>query len=189
MARARRPAALLLFDLDRFKSINDRFGHGAGDGVLTAFCQLATSLLRPTDLFGRIGGEQFASLLPDTTRQDALLLAERLRAAFEATTHTLADGPLSATASGGVAISDDASSILLPSWMWQIRRSIAPRQWVAIASSFRRIRPRCGRRSRAPFFPQRWMAADLVFDGPGRREAAGSSVGIPGSTWICIVSG
>jgi diguanylate cyclase (GGDEF)-like protein len=108
---ARRPAALLLFDLDRFKSINDRFGHGAGD-VLTAFCQLATSLLRPTDLFGRIGGEEFASLLPDTTRQDALLLAERLRAAFEATTHTLTDGPLSATASVGVAISDDASSDL-----------------------------------------------------------------------------
>jgi diguanylate cyclase (GGDEF)-like protein len=109
---ARQPAALLLFDLDRFKTINDRFGHGAGDGVLTAFCQLATSLLRPTDLFGRIGGEEFASLLPDTTRQDALLLAERLRAAFETTTHTLADGPLSATVSIGVAISDDASSDL-----------------------------------------------------------------------------
>jgi diguanylate cyclase (GGDEF)-like protein len=106
---ARRPAALLLFDLDRFKSINDRFGHGTGDAVLTAFCQLATSLLRPTDLFGRIGGEEFASLLPDTTRQDALSLAERLRAAFEATTHTLADGPLTATVSVGVAISDDES--------------------------------------------------------------------------------
>jgi diguanylate cyclase (GGDEF)-like protein len=106
---ARRPAALLLFDLDRFKSINDRFGHGTGDAVLTAFCQLATSLLRPTDLFGRIGGEEFASLLPDTTRQDALSLAERLRAAFEVTTHTLADGPLTATVSVGVAISDDES--------------------------------------------------------------------------------
>ena len=113
--------------------------------MVARFCQLATSLLRPTDLFGRIGGEEFASLLPDTTRQDALLLAERLRAAFEATTHTLADGPLSATASVGVAISDDASSDLLPSWMWQIR------------------------------------PADLVFDGPWRREAAGSSVGI---TWL-----
>jgi diguanylate cyclase (GGDEF)-like protein len=109
---ARRPAALLLFDLDRFKSINDRFGHGAGDGVLTAFCQLATSLLRPTDLFGRIGGEEFASLLPDTTRQDALLLAERLRAAFEATTHRVAERTLTATVCVGVAISDDASTDL-----------------------------------------------------------------------------
>jgi diguanylate cyclase (GGDEF)-like protein len=104
---ARRPAALLLFDLDRFKSINDKFGHGAGDTVLTAFCQLATSLLRPTDLFGRIGGEEFASLLPDTARQDALWLAERLRAAFEATSHTVAERPLTATVSIGVAISDD----------------------------------------------------------------------------------
>jgi diguanylate cyclase (GGDEF)-like protein len=107
-----RPAALLLFDLDRFKNINDRFGHSAGDAVLTAFCQLATSLLRPTDLFGRIGGEEFASLLPDTTRQDALLLAERLRAAFEVTTHTVAGRTLTATVCVGVAISDDASSDL-----------------------------------------------------------------------------
>jgi diguanylate cyclase (GGDEF)-like protein len=106
---ARRPAALLLFDLDRFKSINDKFGHPAGDAVLTAFCQLATSLLRPTDLFGRIGGEEFASLLPDTAPHDALRLAERFRAAFEATTHTAAERPLIATVSVGVAISDDAS--------------------------------------------------------------------------------
>ena len=104
-----RPAALLMFDLDRFKSINDKFGHTAGDAVLIAFCQLATSLLRPTDLFGRIGGEEFASLLPDTTRQDALLLAERLRAAFEVTTHTVAGRTLTATVCVGVAISDDAS--------------------------------------------------------------------------------
>jgi diguanylate cyclase (GGDEF)-like protein len=107
-----RPAALLLFDLDRFKNINDKFGHGAGDAVLTAFCQLATSLLRPTDLFGRIGGEEFAILLPDTARQDALLLAERLRAAFEATAHKVAERTLTATVSVGVAISDAASSDL-----------------------------------------------------------------------------
>ena len=107
-----RPAALLLFDLDRFKSINDRFGHGAGDAVLTAFCQLATSLLRPADLFGRIGGEEFAILLPDTARQDALLLAERLRAAFKATAHRVAERTLTATVSVGVAISDDTSSDL-----------------------------------------------------------------------------
>jgi diguanylate cyclase (GGDEF)-like protein len=115
MARTRftgRPVALLLFDLDRFKSINDRFGHSAGDAVLSAFCLLATSLLRPTDLFGRIGGEEFASLLPDTTRQDALLLAERLRAAFEATSHKIADQTLTATVCVGVAVSDDASSDL-----------------------------------------------------------------------------
>jgi diguanylate cyclase (GGDEF)-like protein len=85
---ARRPAALLLFDLDHFKSINDRFGHHVGDAVISAFRQLVTSLLRPTDLFGRIGGEEFANLLPNIERQDALMLAERVRAAFEATHHT-----------------------------------------------------------------------------------------------------
>ncbi len=77
--------------------------------MLTAFCQVVTSLLRPTDLFGRIGGEEFASLLPDTGRQDALVLAERLRAAFETTPHKLAERPLTATVSVGVAISDDES--------------------------------------------------------------------------------
>src|SRR5262249_13952502 len=110
IARARftgRPIALLLFDLDHFKNINDTFGHHAGDAVLTEFCRLATSLLRPTDLFGRIGGEEFAGLLPDTGRQDALLLAERLRSALEATPHTVGRRTLAATVSVGVAISDD----------------------------------------------------------------------------------
>jgi diguanylate cyclase (GGDEF)-like protein len=106
---ANRPVALLTFDLDRFKSINDKFGHPAGDTVLVTFCQLATSQLRPTDLFGRMGGEEFASLLPDTTWQDAIWLAERLRAAFEATFHTVAGRPFTATVSVGVATSDDAS--------------------------------------------------------------------------------
>ena len=72
-----------MFDLDRFKTINDKFGHGTGDEVLVAFCRLATAQLRDNDLFGRIGGEEFASLLPNTTRQDALSLAERVRAAVE----------------------------------------------------------------------------------------------------------
>ena len=80
---ANQPAALLMFDLDHFKSINDKFGHGTGDEVLVAFCRLATAHLRANDLFGRIGGEEFASLLPNTTPQDALWLAERVRAAVE----------------------------------------------------------------------------------------------------------
>jgi diguanylate cyclase (GGDEF)-like protein len=115
LARARfasRPIALLLFDLDRFKRINDTYGHHAGDAVLIEFCRLATSLLRPTDLFGRFGGEEFAGLLPDTGRQDALLLAERLRAALEATSHAVEGRTFTATVSIGVAISDQASADL-----------------------------------------------------------------------------
>jgi diguanylate cyclase (GGDEF)-like protein len=78
---ANQPAALIMFDLDRFKTINDKFGHGTGDEVLAAFCRLASAQLRAIDLFGRIGGEEFVSLLPNATPQDALCLAERVRAA------------------------------------------------------------------------------------------------------------
>jgi GGDEF domain-containing protein len=55
---AREPMALIMFDLDQFKRINDRYGHHVGDEVLTAFCEVATTYLRPNDLFGRIGGEE-----------------------------------------------------------------------------------------------------------------------------------
>jgi diguanylate cyclase (GGDEF)-like protein len=103
---AREPTALIVFDLDRFKSINDGYGHHAGDEVLISFCRLATSQLRPSDLFGRIGGEEFASLLPDTGWHDALWLAERVRKAFEASSHTTGQYAFRSTVSVGVAISD-----------------------------------------------------------------------------------
>ena len=109
---AREPTALILFDLDRFKSINDRYGHITGDEVLISFCRLATSHLRPNDLFGRIGGEEFASLLLNTGRHDALWLAERVRKAFEASFHTAGQYAFSSTVSVGVAISDDERSDL-----------------------------------------------------------------------------
>jgi diguanylate cyclase (GGDEF)-like protein len=85
---ARQPTALIMFDLDHFKSINDRYGHHIGDEVLTAFCRLATSLLRPNDLFGRIGGEEFATLLPAAGQQDALRFAELPYGARPSTTTT-----------------------------------------------------------------------------------------------------
>jgi diguanylate cyclase (GGDEF)-like protein len=107
---AREPTALILFDLDRFKSINDRCGHIAGDQVLITFCRLATSHVRPNDLFGRVGGEEFASLLPNTGRHDAFWLAERVRKAFEF--HTTGQDAFRSTVSVGVAISDDERSDL-----------------------------------------------------------------------------
>jgi diguanylate cyclase (GGDEF)-like protein len=106
---ARQPAALIMFDLDRFKSINDKYGHHTGDEVLTEFCRLATPSLRSNDLFGRIGGEEFACLLPVTGRREALKVAERVRAAFEAIYHTIGEHRLTATVSVGVAIADDSS--------------------------------------------------------------------------------
>jgi diguanylate cyclase (GGDEF)-like protein len=99
---ARQPVSLLLFDLDRFKQINDAFGHQAGDQVLASFSRIATSLLRPGDLFARIGGEEFACLLSNTPQQGALSLAERVRGACEAATHDFPK-PFAATVSVGVA--------------------------------------------------------------------------------------
>jgi diguanylate cyclase (GGDEF)-like protein len=78
----KRPAALLLLDLDFFKQINDTFGHQAGDQVLRDFCEVAGSALRPDDMFGRLGGEEFACLLPGITAAEAALVAERIRMRF-----------------------------------------------------------------------------------------------------------
>jgi diguanylate cyclase (GGDEF)-like protein len=109
---ARKPTALIMFDLDRFKSINDKYGHQMGDEVLTAFCRLATSQLRPNDLFGRIGGEEFAGLLPDTGHHDAIRLAERVRSAVEVSSHAFGHDAIDLTVSVGVAIADEERSDL-----------------------------------------------------------------------------
>ena len=90
-----------MFDLDKFKTVNDTFGHQAGDRVLTAFCRVATSTLRPGDLFGRLGGEEFAALLLHTSLNGGLVAAERVRANFEATALDL--GAHTLTVSVGVA--------------------------------------------------------------------------------------
>ena len=108
----RRPAVLLLFDLDSFKHINDTFGHNAGDQVLRAFCGVATAALRPDDLFGRLGGEEFASLLPHTSLDEGLAVAERIRSSFEATTLEVGTNTLAATVSVGAAMSIDPSRTL-----------------------------------------------------------------------------
>ncbi len=82
LARARRhgrPLAAVMLDLDRFKEVNDRHGHAVGDDVLKAFGKLCRRALRAEDLFGRIGGEEFATLLPDVDAESALVVAERLR--------------------------------------------------------------------------------------------------------------
>ena len=85
LARARRyhrPFALLMMDLDHFKQINDRLGHGAGDVVLCEFVAVAQRILRSEDALCRIGGEEFVALLPDTLAASAMIAAERLRSAF-----------------------------------------------------------------------------------------------------------
>ena len=103
-----RPTAVMLFDLDKFKSINDRFGHAIGDRVLQLFAEVGSRGMRRMDLFGRLGGEEFAALLFDTTRERALAVAEQIRASFAATTSEVEGRPVVATVSIGVVISYDA---------------------------------------------------------------------------------
>jgi len=78
------PIALLMLDLDHFKRINDTYGHAAGDNVLRHFAELIRSTVRTIDLPARLGGEEFAILLPGADRTDALAMAERLRKQVEA---------------------------------------------------------------------------------------------------------
>ncbi len=97
-------AAVLMLDVDRFKSVNDHHGHAAGDRVLVAFASTVLATLRPGYLFGRLGGEEFAILLPQTTHGEARAFAERLRRAVEDHAVDIADGcRLTITVSIGLA--------------------------------------------------------------------------------------
>src|SRR6266404_5458819 len=101
-ANAGRPATVLIFDIDHFKSINDRFGHPAGDEILKLFAAVVVNTLRITDLSGRIGGEEFAALLP-CSLEEAVVAAERVREAFENSGIVDENGPVATTVSIGVA--------------------------------------------------------------------------------------
>ncbi len=76
--------ALLMLDIDHFKNVNDRFGHAGGDAMLKKFVGIVSDLLRPSDLFGRMGGEEFAVVLPGLDMIAATSVAERIRHALEA---------------------------------------------------------------------------------------------------------
>lgn len=95
-----RPLSLILFDLDHFKRLNDAHGHPFGDEVLAATADAVRGALRPTDLFGRHGGEEFAILLPETNLEDALVCAERARSRIASVALSRAVRP---TASFGVS--------------------------------------------------------------------------------------
>jgi diguanylate cyclase (GGDEF)-like protein len=106
IAQARRrvmPAAVIMFDIDRFKTINDTHGHDAGDSVLRAFTAIISSGLRAGDLLGRLGGEEFALLLPASSPDQALATAERLRARVRTDVIHPGGTDQAVTASAGVA--------------------------------------------------------------------------------------
>ena len=100
--------AVMLIDLDNFKAINDRFGHAVGDKVLQIFAETAVQSVRPTDFVGRLGGEEFAAVLHNVGRERAMVIAERLRAAFAEATLMVEGCAVGATASIGMVFSDAA---------------------------------------------------------------------------------
>lgn len=109
--------SVLIFDLDHFKLINDRYGHDVGDTVLKEVSSVAQGVKRLTDVSARIGGEEFAMLLPETDQAGAVKLAQRLRRSIEAIRIADSNGaPIKVTASVGVATvkkaPDDLDAIL-----------------------------------------------------------------------------
>lgn len=105
-ARAARggPAfSLAIFDLDRFKQVNDRYGHPVGDAVLKAFADVLRATIRPYDVVGRYGGEEFALLMPQTGKDTATRVAERVGQELEVRGMTVGAKRIEVTASAGVA--------------------------------------------------------------------------------------
>jgi diguanylate cyclase (GGDEF)-like protein len=110
--RNQTPVSAIMFDLDRFKAINDQYGHSLGDAVLKKFCDAATAALRQTDLFGRMGGEEFAAVLPAASIEVALLRGERIRLSFASDCQFVRGHRVNATVSGGVSVSTEGDSTL-----------------------------------------------------------------------------
>jgi diguanylate cyclase (GGDEF)-like protein len=105
-----------MLDADHFKSINDRFGHAGGDCVLLSLVASIHASIGANDVIGRVGGEEFVLLAPDTDMAGAMALGERVRAAVESSMLRLGDETLSLTVSIGVSVSrangDDVDALL-----------------------------------------------------------------------------
>lgn len=112
-AKRKEPVAALMFDLDHFKSINDRFGHSIGDSVLRVFGQVVRSCTRSDDLIGRFGGEEFVAIVPGGM-ESASKIADRVRSAFEKAGVTVDGHVVGATVSIGTAASYDPVTFLEP---------------------------------------------------------------------------
>src|SRR5271170_2768911 len=116
-------AAVLLIDLDNFKSINDRFGHAFGDRVLQMFAATACRAIRSSDFVGRLGGEEFAVVLHGLARERAPAVAERIRNAFAAEAEVIEGQNVGATVSIGLAV-HDGSAIAFTELLWKADRAL-----------------------------------------------------------------
>jgi diguanylate cyclase (GGDEF)-like protein len=115
------PLCAIIIDIDHFKRLNDARGHAAGDRALQELVRLVKSMLRGHDLFARIGGEEFAILLPEMHSSGGILTAERVRKAVEALEVPFETGPIKFTVSAGVAELVPASG----NWERMIQRADA----------------------------------------------------------------
>ncbi|AXS39546.1 GGDEF domain-containing protein [Breoghania sp. L-A4] len=111
-ARSPRSTAVIVFDLDHFKAINDLHGHALGDEVLRRFTAICQQVLRASDVAARIGGEEFAVVLPGSRSEDALRVAERIRTRFEGESVDWENATISCTVSAGVHGADDREEML-----------------------------------------------------------------------------
>jgi diguanylate cyclase (GGDEF)-like protein/PAS domain S-box-containing protein len=106
------PLSLLLMDIDHFKAVNDAHGHPVGDILLRSISGFCKATLRPFDLFARIGGEEFAALLPETSLEEAVAIAEMLRGGIETTVVETPVGSIGVTASFGCATASDVAGTI-----------------------------------------------------------------------------
>jgi diguanylate cyclase (GGDEF)-like protein len=107
----RDPLAMLVLDIDHFKAVNDEFGHDVGDRMLKAFAEVSEEAVRPTDQLFRMGGEEFCYVMPDTSLEDAIVIAERIRRIFEAVEIETVAGPASTSVSIGIAATTFAINV------------------------------------------------------------------------------
>jgi diguanylate cyclase (GGDEF)-like protein len=107
------PVSVMMFDLDRFKAINDTQGHGVGDTVIRKFCEIMAANLRPSDVFGRIGGEEFAVALPGSSIEAAHVRADRIRLSFATSCRFVSGLRVEATVCCGISVSLKAEETLV----------------------------------------------------------------------------
>jgi diguanylate cyclase (GGDEF)-like protein len=109
---ARHPLGCIILDIDFFKAVNDTHGHQCGDEVLKELAQRLTLCVRPYDIIGRYGGEEFAAFLTDTTKEQTLMVAERIWQKIRATPFTYKTLSLSITASIGISCLESQDATL-----------------------------------------------------------------------------
>ncbi|WP_299199563.1 diguanylate cyclase [uncultured Amphritea sp.] len=122
-ARMHETSSVIMFDIDHFKKVNDTYGHQAGDLVIKTIAQTLQQYVRKTDITGRYGGEEYGAILVGTSGENALIFAERIRAAVEATVMEYGEHSLSVTISLGVSqLTQEQDSAL--SWLEQADQAL-----------------------------------------------------------------